>query len=135
MSPGLGSTNGRVTPIRVAIGVHVLLLIYCLFILPESNCKPSDPRKPDSNTETLGETFFRPFRLLSTNRNLILLAAVLLIVTQGQGLGEPSAQYLMYAMGWDQKEIGPFLTLASAARVLVLLVIIPGGSRHFQHRS
>lgn len=33
----------------------------------------------------------------------------------------------MFAVGWDQKQIGPVFTLTSASRTLVLVVLLPGG--------
>lgn len=36
-------------------------------------------------------------------------------------------QYLMYAVGWDQKEIGPMFSLINLSRTFVLMALIPGG--------
>lgn len=32
----------------------------------------------------------------------------------------------MYAVGWDQTEIGPVFTLTSGFRTFVLMILIPG---------
>lgn len=80
MSDGRTATDDSATPLRVAIGVHVLLLLYCLFVLPESNTKRNTSQP--SARKSFAETAMHPFKLLSSNRNLTLLAAILLVVTQ-----------------------------------------------------
>ncbi|KAJ8098309.1 major facilitator superfamily domain-containing protein [Lipomyces tetrasporus] len=144
-------TNNIMSVIYVSLVMETLFALFILFVLPESL---SQERMIDAEevqrigTEfdaarardmhyylrRLNFNFFQPLRVLWPNdgtrptikKNIAVLSAIETIVAGcSMGVTMTVLLYAEYTFHWTSVETGLFISLASVARVIALLVVLP----------
>lgn len=149
------ATGHVVTVFYIALGVHVVFIIFLAILVPESVSKRRQKaarERYNAELEALGPAadwinqlrgfnFFAPLKILyptgpgsnrNVRRNLILLATVDTTMF-GVAMGAMTVViiYTNYKFGWGNFESSRFVTIVNSCRVSCLLILLPLITRFF----
>jgi MFS family permease len=157
--PYVGKTDAVLLIFYLALGSHILFILFLAFVIPESLSKArqeSARQKYKEESERLGPASdwinqFRSMNLLAplkvlwptgpgsssaVRRNLSLLAATDTIMF-GVAMGAMSViiVYVRRQFNWQELESGRFVSIVNFSRVLTLLVGLPVITRIFRGKD
>ena len=144
-------THSIVTMFYFAMGVHILFILYILFVVPESLSKKRQLLAREKYAAEMGDRFnngpvgwkailkraniLAPLKVLyptgpgtsaALRANLILLASVDTIIF-GVAMGSMTVlvYYMGYQFGWKTEQTSVFTSIVNSVRVTALVIVLP----------